>query len=96
MSCEAGLPNEAGAGSDPRAAGGRSRVVPLRQGGGRRRRVSLGTGLLGVLTALYIGGASASIRATKLDELGRKAAVEKNEPPDRRARAIPCSCGPKI
>jgi len=25
---------------------------------------------------LYIGGASAGVRATKLDELGRKAAVE--------------------
>ena len=44
----------AGAGGDPRAAGGRSRVVPVRPGGGCRRRLSLGTGHLGVLTACWV------------------------------------------
>ena len=48
-------PSLAGAGGDPRAAGGRSRVVPVRRpGGGRRRRLSLGTGHLGVLTACWV------------------------------------------
>jgi hypothetical protein len=42
----------AGAGGDRRAAGGHSPVVPVRRpGGGRQQRLSLGTGLLGVLTA---------------------------------------------
>ena len=42
----------AGAGGNRRAAGGHSLVVPVRlRCGGRRRRLSLGTGLLGVLTA---------------------------------------------
>src|SRR5262249_22755150 len=44
----------AGAGGDPRAAGGRTRVIPVRPGGGRRRRLSFCTGLLGVLTAYWL------------------------------------------
>jgi glyoxylase-like metal-dependent hydrolase (beta-lactamase superfamily II) len=46
-------PTFAGAGGDPRAAGGHSHAVPVRRPcGGRRRRLSLGTDLLGLLTAL--------------------------------------------
>jgi hypothetical protein len=45
----------AGAGGEPRVAGGHSSVVPVRLPcGGRRRRLSLGTGPLGVLTACWI------------------------------------------
>src|SRR5215468_10798346 len=48
-------PPLAGAGDDPRAAGGHSPVVPVRRpGGGRRQRLSLCTGGLGVLTACQI------------------------------------------
>jgi len=48
-------PSLAGAGGDPRAAGGRSPAVPVRRpGGGRRRRLSLGTGRLGALTACWV------------------------------------------
>src|SRR6185436_6507468 len=44
----------AGAGGEPRVAGGYSPVVPVRLPcGGRRRRLSLGTGPLGVLTACW-------------------------------------------
>jgi hypothetical protein len=41
----------AGRGGDRRGAGGGSPVVPVRPGRGRRRRLSLGAGLLGLLTA---------------------------------------------
>src|SRR5262249_59120156 len=55
-------PSLAGAGGDPRAAGGRSPVVPVRRpGGGRPRRLSLCTGLVGLLTACWVpvrGGSS--------------------------------------
>jgi glyoxylase-like metal-dependent hydrolase (beta-lactamase superfamily II) len=45
-------PSSAGAGGEPRVAGGHSSVVPVRLPcGGRRRRLSLGAGPLGVLTA---------------------------------------------
>src|SRR4029077_12646690 len=45
-------PSSAGAGGEPRVAGGHPPVVPVRVPcGGRRRRLSLGTGPLGVLTA---------------------------------------------
>ena len=45
----------AGAGGEPRVAGGHSPVVPVRLPcGGRRRRLSLGTGPLGVLTACWV------------------------------------------
>src|SRR5262249_20583095 len=45
-------PSSAGAGGEPRVAGGHSPVVPVcLPCGGRRRRLSLGTGPLGVLTA---------------------------------------------
>ena len=45
----------AGAGGDRRGAGGHSPVVPVRLPcGGRRRRLSLGTGHLGVLTACWV------------------------------------------
>src|SRR5262249_27661804 len=48
-------PSFAGAGGDPRAAGGHTPVVPVRLPcGGRRRRLSLGTGRLGVLTACWV------------------------------------------
>jgi hypothetical protein len=48
-------PSSAGAGGDPRVAGGHSPVVPVRLPcGGRRRRLSLRTGLLGVLTACWV------------------------------------------
>jgi hypothetical protein len=48
-------PSFAGAGGDPRAAGGHSPVVPVcLPCGGRRRRLSLRTGLLGVLTACWV------------------------------------------
>ena len=44
-----------GAGGEPRVAGGHSPVVPVRLPcGGRRRRLSLGTGPLGVLTACWV------------------------------------------
>jgi len=44
----------AGTGGDRRAAGGHSPVVPVRPPcGGRRRRLSVGTGRLGVLTACW-------------------------------------------
>src|SRR5262249_25390023 len=47
-------PSFAGAGGDRRAAGGHSPIVPVRLPcGGRRRRLSLGTGLLGLLTACW-------------------------------------------
>src|SRR6185369_10427426 len=45
----------AGVGGEPRVAGGHSPVVPVRLPcGGRRRRLSLGTGPLGVLTACWV------------------------------------------
>src|SRR5262249_47168558 len=45
----------AGAGGEPRVAGGHSPVVPVRLPcRGRRRRLSLGTGPLGVLTAWWV------------------------------------------
>src|SRR5262249_28687377 len=48
-------PSLAGAGGDPRAAGGRSPVVPVRRpGGGRRQLLSFCTGRLGVLTACWV------------------------------------------
>jgi len=48
-------PSFAGAGGDPRVAGGHSPVVPVGLPcGGRRRRLSLGTGPLGVLTACWV------------------------------------------
>ena len=48
-------PSAAGAGGERRAAGGHSPVVPVRRpGGGRRRRLSLGAGLLGLLTACWV------------------------------------------
>ena len=48
-------PSFAGAGGDRRAAGGHSPVVPVRLPcGGRRRRLSLGAGLLGLLTACWV------------------------------------------
>ena len=48
-------PSFAGAGGEPRVAGGHSPVVPVRlPRGGRRRRLSLGTGLLGLLTAPWV------------------------------------------
>src|SRR5262249_45940291 len=48
-------PSFAGAGGDRRAAGGHSPVVPVGLPcGGRRRRLSLGTGLLGLLTACWV------------------------------------------
>ena len=48
-------PSFAGAGGEPRVAGGHSPVVPVRLPcGGRRRRLSLGTGPLGVLTACWV------------------------------------------
>ena len=48
-------PSFAGAGGEPRVAGGHSPVVPVRLPcGGRRRRLSLGTGRLGVLTACWV------------------------------------------
>jgi hypothetical protein len=48
------LTQRLGACGEPRAAGGHSHVVPVhRPRGGRRRRLSLGTGLLGVLTACW-------------------------------------------
>ena len=48
-------PSFAGAGGEPRVAGGHSPVVPVRLPcGGRRRRLSLGTGPLGVLTACWL------------------------------------------
>src|SRR5262249_39319100 len=44
-------PSFAGAGGEPRGAGGHSPVVPVRVPcGGRRRRLSFGPGLLGLLT----------------------------------------------
>src|SRR5262249_8271016 len=44
----------AGAGGDPRAAGGHAPVIPVaRPRGGRGRRVSLGTGWLGLLTGRH-------------------------------------------
>jgi hypothetical protein len=46
----------AGAGGDPRVAGGHSPVVSVRLPcRGRRRRLSLGTGRLGVLTVRWVG-----------------------------------------
>src|SRR6185437_7009588 len=49
-------PSLAGVGGEPRAAGGHSHVVPVhRPRGGRPRRLSLGAGLLGVLTLLGLG-----------------------------------------
>jgi hypothetical protein len=54
-------PSFAGAGGDRRAAGGYSPVVPVRLPcGGRRRRLSLGTGLLGLLTACWVQGRTSS------------------------------------
>src|SRR5712671_160377 len=48
-------PSFAGAGGGPRAAGGHSPAVPVRLPcGGRRRRLSLCTGRLGVLTACWV------------------------------------------
>jgi Metallo-beta-lactamase superfamily len=48
-------PSFAGAGGEPRVAGGHSPVVPVGLPcGGRRRRLSLGTGPLGVLTACWV------------------------------------------
>jgi hypothetical protein len=48
-------PSYAGAGGDPRAVGGQSPVVPVRLPcGGCRRRLSLGTGRLGLLTACWV------------------------------------------
>jgi metallo-beta-lactamase superfamily protein len=48
-------PSFAGAGGDPRAAGGHSPAVPVRlPGGGRRRRLPLRTGRLGLLTACWV------------------------------------------
>src|SRR5262249_45452685 len=45
----------AGAGGDRRVAGGHSPVVPVRLPcGGRQPRLSLGTGLLGLLTACWV------------------------------------------
>ena len=47
-------PSAAGAGGEPRGAGFHSPVVPVRLPcGGRRRRLSLGTGPLGVLTVSF-------------------------------------------
>src|SRR5262249_40751489 len=44
------------ASGEPRVVGGHSPVVPVRLPcGGRRRRLSLGTGPLGVLTACWVG-----------------------------------------
>src|SRR5262249_6353511 len=51
-------PSFAGAGGDRRGAGGHSPVVPVRLPcGGGRRRLSLGTGLLGLLTACWVRAA---------------------------------------
>jgi hypothetical protein len=48
-------PSLAGAGGGRRAFGGHSPVVPVRlPGGGRWRRLSLGTGRLGILTACWV------------------------------------------
>src|SRR5580704_1371991 len=48
-------PSFAGTGGEPRVAGGHSPVVPVGLPcGGRRRRLSLGTGPLGVLTACWV------------------------------------------
>src|SRR5262249_52552850 len=48
-------PSSAGAGGEPRVAGGHSPVISVRLPcGGRRRRLSLGTGPLGVLTACWV------------------------------------------
>ena len=48
-------PSFAGAGGEPRVAGGHSPVVPVRLPcGGRRRRLSLGAGPLGILTACWV------------------------------------------
>ncbi len=50
------VPSFAGAGGDRRATGRHSPAVPVRRpGGGRRRRLSLGTCLLGLLTACWFG-----------------------------------------
>src|SRR6202043_4273109 len=57
-------PSFAGTGGEPRAAGGHSPVVPVRLPcGGRPRRLSLGTGPLGVLTACWV-------RAERADRIG--------------------------
>jgi glyoxylase-like metal-dependent hydrolase (beta-lactamase superfamily II) len=51
-------PSLARGGSERRAAGGYSPFVPVhRPGGGRRRRLSLGTSVLGLLTACWVRGA---------------------------------------
>src|SRR5262249_43449961 len=48
-------PSLAGAGSEPRAVGGRSPVVPVRRpGGSRRQRLSFCIGRVGVLTACWV------------------------------------------
>src|SRR3546814_4805881 len=56
-------------GNDRRAAGGHSPAVPIRRpGGGRRRRLSLGGGLLGLLTACWV---RASVRPLYPARAGR-------------------------
>jgi hypothetical protein len=48
-------PASAGAGGDRRVAGGHAHAVPVRRpGGGRRRPLSLGTRLVGLLTACWV------------------------------------------
>jgi hypothetical protein len=52
----------AGAGGQPRVAGGHAPVVPVRlPRGDRRRRVSLGAGAVGVLTASWVTANKASV-----------------------------------
>ena len=52
-------PSFAGAGGDRRVAGGHAHAVPVRRpGSGRRRPLSLGTCLVGLLTAPPRGGLS--------------------------------------
>src|SRR5262249_48871118 len=73
-------PSLEGAGGDPRAAGCRSPVVPVRRPGrGRRRRLSLCTGHLGALTACWV---RAELGAAP--DRGRKAG------PGRRAVSFAC------
>src|SRR5262249_9102888 len=61
-------PSLAGAGGDPRAAGGRSPLVPVRRpGGGRRRRLSLGTGNLGVLIGCWVRAELGSTKEVRDD-----------------------------
>src|SRR5262249_61765563 len=61
-------PSLARPGGDPRAAGGRSPAVPVRRaGGGRRRRLSLGTGNLGVLTGCWVRAELGSTKEVRDD-----------------------------